>query len=81
MDAVIMDGSGQLSCGAVAAVQNLAHPVSLARMVMEKTPHILLVGARPPAHDFTMPAALYKPKPLPQDFTVPAALYKPKPLP
>ena len=35
MDAVIMDGS-DLRAGAVACVQNIAHPVSLARMVMEK---------------------------------------------
>jgi N4-(beta-N-acetylglucosaminyl)-L-asparaginase len=43
LDASIMDGDG--SCGAVAALENIAHPVSVARRVMEKTPHVLLVGA------------------------------------
>ena len=43
LDASIMDGR-DLSCGAVAAVRHIAHPVSLARLVMEKTPHILLVA-------------------------------------
>jgi N4-(beta-N-acetylglucosaminyl)-L-asparaginase len=43
LDASIMDGDG--SCGAVAALENIAHPISVARRVMEKTPHVLLVGA------------------------------------
>ncbi len=43
LDASIMDGR-DLSCGAVAAVRHIAHPISLARMVMEKTPHVLLVA-------------------------------------
>ncbi|HSE11906.1 MAG TPA: N(4)-(beta-N-acetylglucosaminyl)-L-asparaginase, partial [Rudaea sp.] len=43
LDASIMDGDG--SCGAVAALEHIAHPVSVARRVMEKTPHVLLVGA------------------------------------
>ncbi|XP_059215434.1 isoaspartyl peptidase/L-asparaginase [Centropristis striata] len=41
MDAIIMDGS-TLSSGAVTSVKNIANPVSLARAVMEKTPHMLL---------------------------------------
>jgi beta-aspartyl-peptidase (threonine type) len=41
MDASIMDGR-DLSCGAVAGVRHIAHPISLARLVMEKTPHVLL---------------------------------------
>lgn len=41
MDASIMDGR-DLSCGAVAGIQHIAHPISLARLVMEKTPHVLL---------------------------------------
>jgi len=41
MDASIMDGRN-LSCGAVAGVGHIAHPISLARLVMEKTPHVLL---------------------------------------
>ncbi|MEM2446420.1 MAG: isoaspartyl peptidase/L-asparaginase [Candidatus Bathyarchaeia archaeon] len=43
MDAAIMDGS-TLKAGAVGAVRNILHPVSLARLVMEKTPHVLIVG-------------------------------------
>jgi beta-aspartyl-peptidase (threonine type) len=38
-----MDGA-TLSAGAVASVQHIANPISLARLVMEKTPHVLLVG-------------------------------------
>ena len=41
MDASIMDGK-DLSCGAVAGVQHVPHPISLARFVMEKTQHVLL---------------------------------------
>jgi beta-aspartyl-peptidase (threonine type) len=43
MDASIMDGR-DLSCGGVAGVQHIPHPISLARLVMEKTSHILLAG-------------------------------------
>jgi beta-aspartyl-peptidase (threonine type) len=43
MDAMIMEGS-TLGTGAVAAVSGVLHPVTLARQVMQKTPHILLVG-------------------------------------
>jgi N4-(beta-N-acetylglucosaminyl)-L-asparaginase len=43
LDACVMDGR-TLSCGAVAAVENIRHPAALARRVMERTPHILLVG-------------------------------------
>jgi isoaspartyl peptidase/L-asparaginase-like protein (Ntn-hydrolase superfamily) len=43
LDASVMDGA-TLSCGAVAAVENVVHVAALARRVMEKTPHILLVG-------------------------------------
>ena len=42
LDASIMDGDGR--CGAVAALEDIAHPVSVARAVMDKTPHVLLVG-------------------------------------
>src|SRR2546426_5755084 len=44
LDACVMDGK-TLSCGAVAGVENIRHPAALARRVMEKTPHVLLVGA------------------------------------
>ncbi len=43
LDACVMDGK-TLACGAVAALENIRHPAALARRVMEKTPHILLVG-------------------------------------
>lgn len=43
LDASIMNGDGR--CGAVAALEDIAHPVSVARKVMEATPHVLLVGA------------------------------------
>ena len=42
LDACIMDEKG--NCGAVAAMEYIDHPISVARMVMEKTPHVLLVG-------------------------------------
>ncbi len=44
LDAMVMDGA-TLNFGAVAAVQNILHPVSLARRVMEKTEHHFLVGS------------------------------------
>ena len=44
LDAIIMDGSS-LNLGAVAAIQNVLHPVTVARLVMEHTEHCLLVGA------------------------------------
>jgi len=43
LDASIMDGR-DLKAGAVACVRNIRNPVSLARLVMEKTPHVLLVA-------------------------------------
>ena len=43
LDASIMDGSN-LACGGVAGVRRCKNPVSLARLVMEKTPHVLLAG-------------------------------------
>jgi N4-(beta-N-acetylglucosaminyl)-L-asparaginase len=42
LDAIIMDDRGNL--GAVAALENVTHAVSVARKVMEQTPHTLLVG-------------------------------------
>jgi len=42
LDASIMDGDGR--CGAVACLERIAHPVKVARRVMEATPHVLLVG-------------------------------------
>ena len=43
MDAAIMDGSN-LEAGAVAAVQQVRNPISLARLVMDRSSHVLLVG-------------------------------------
>lgn len=43
MDAGIMEGAG-LRAGAVAAVKNVKNPIRLARQVMEKSEHVLLVG-------------------------------------
>src|SRR5256714_5057513 len=43
LDACVMDGR-TLACGAVAALENVRHPAAVARRVMEKTPHVLLVG-------------------------------------
>lgn len=42
LDSCIMDEEG--NCGSVACIQHIVHPVSVARLVMEKTPHVMLVG-------------------------------------
>lgn len=42
LDACIMDENGD--CGSVAYLQDIEHPISVARMVMEKTPHVMMVG-------------------------------------
>ncbi len=42
LDACIMDKDG--NCGAVLALQNIANPISVARKVMEDTPHVMLAG-------------------------------------
>lgn len=42
LDSCIMDEHG--NCGSVAVLEHIKHPVSVARMVMEKTPHIMLAG-------------------------------------
>jgi beta-aspartyl-peptidase (threonine type) len=44
LDAAIMDGRQQRA-GAVAAVRHVRNPIELARRVMEKSRHVLLVGA------------------------------------
>ncbi|MDE2139579.1 MAG: isoaspartyl peptidase/L-asparaginase [Gammaproteobacteria bacterium] len=43
MDAAVMDGA-TLKAGAVADVRHVKNPIALARLVMEKTPHVLLVA-------------------------------------
>lgn len=42
LDASIMNGNGD--CGGVSFLERIKHPVSVARAVMEKTPHVLLSG-------------------------------------
>ena len=43
LDACIMDEN--FNCGSVAFLERIKHPVSVARRVMEKTPHVMLVGS------------------------------------
>jgi len=43
LDASIMDEFA--NCGSVAFLERIKHPVSVARRVMEKTPHVMLVGS------------------------------------
>jgi len=43
MDAAIMEGA-KLKAGAVASIEGIAHPITAARLVMEATDHVLLVG-------------------------------------
>jgi len=42
LDASIMDSKG--NAGSVAFLQNIKHPISVARLVMEKTDHVMLAG-------------------------------------
>ncbi len=44
LDAAVMDGA-TLRAGAVADVQHTRHPISLARAVMEQSPHVMLIGS------------------------------------
>jgi beta-aspartyl-peptidase (threonine type) len=43
LDASIMNGT-TLQCGAVASVQNIRNPITLARTIMDKNEHVLLTG-------------------------------------
>ena len=42
LDACIMNERGE--CGSVACLESIKHPTSVARLVMERTPHVMLVG-------------------------------------
>lgn len=42
LDACIMDEN--FNCGSVGFLERIKHPISVARRVMEKTPHVMLVG-------------------------------------
>ncbi len=50
LDACIMDEESR--CGAVACLEGIDHPISVARKVMEETPHVMLVGSG--ARDFAL---------------------------
>ena len=43
LDACIMDERGD--CGSVACLKEIENPISVARLVMERTPHVMLVGS------------------------------------
>ncbi|GAB4137303.1 MAG: N(4)-(beta-N-acetylglucosaminyl)-L-asparaginase [Thermogutta sp.] len=64
LDAVIMESPTR--CGGVACLRGFPHPISVARRVMEKTPHVLLVG--PKAEDFARQEGF-----APQELLTPAA--------
>jgi beta-aspartyl-peptidase (threonine type) len=64
MDASIMEGR-TLRAGAVASIERVMHPITAARFVMERTPHVLLAGA--PARQF---AGYVHVEPLPRDIVM-----------
>src|SRR5215210_8016069 len=43
LDAAIMDGK-TMSAGAVAGLHHIKNPIALARLVMEKSPHVMMIG-------------------------------------
>jgi L-asparaginase / beta-aspartyl-peptidase len=44
LDALLMDG-GRMKAGGVACVEHLRNPIQAARLVLEKSPHVYIVGA------------------------------------
>lgn len=58
LDACIMDSNSK--CGAVACLEGIDHPISVARQVMEKTQHVMLVGKG--AKDFALDCGFDKVK-------------------
>jgi len=62
LDAAIMNGADRRA-GAVASVRHFANPVDLARLVMERTPHVLIVG--PGAETFAAEQGI---KPVPDGY-------------
>ena len=74
MDASVMNGK-DLSAGAVAAMEGILTPVRAARLVMEQTPHLLLVGKSAERlarlfHLPLLPPSLAAPKPPPRDLSL-----------
>jgi beta-aspartyl-peptidase (threonine type) len=61
LDAAIMDGS-TLSCGSVAGLKTVRNPIHLARLVMEKSPHVFMVGSGAEAFAKEMKVELVDPK-------------------
>ncbi|NQD38170.1 isoaspartyl peptidase/L-asparaginase [Permianibacter sp. IMCC34836] len=60
LDAAIMDGS-TLAAGAIAGVTIVKNPITLARRVMDSSPHVLLIGAGAEAFARTQPIELVDP--------------------
>ena len=44
LDASVMNGPDNNNAGAIAALENIKTPCSVARLVMERTDHLMLVG-------------------------------------
>jgi len=73
LDASIMDGSTR-DAGAVAAIVGVTNPISVARLIMEQTPHVMLAGqgalafareqscdlVRDPDDYYVLPVGVYK---------------------